>query len=98
MSDKKPKRKKVVIRTNVLLLMGTAYTVLIGIFAILVWGTDKITADTAWEMIKMPFMALIGGTLAISKDLIADEISLPNEQLDNLVKPDPNPEKERRTE
>ena len=31
---------------------------------------DGLTAEDAYEVVKSPFMALIGGSLAISKDLI----------------------------
>ena len=37
-------------------------------------GVSKnITAKDAWNMLEAPLMALIGGTLAISKDLIAGD-------------------------
>ena len=67
------KRKKVVIRTNVLTLMGAAYTVLLIMFFVLIFCTKSISAKEAWEIMQAPLMALIGGTLAISKDLIQDD-------------------------
>lgn len=43
---------------------------LLVIFVLLVVDTDGMTASDAYEVVKGPLMALIGGSLAISKDLI----------------------------
>lgn len=56
------------IRPNVLLLMLMAYGSLLLIFFGLVgYG---VAAETAYNLISTPFIALIGGTLAVAKDLI----------------------------
>ncbi|MDE2768202.1 MAG: hypothetical protein OXU26_01605 [Acidobacteriota bacterium] len=56
------------IRVNVLALLVIAYGSIIGLFAILVGaGVDP---KTAYDLIGVPFVALIGGTLAVAKDLI----------------------------
>ena len=67
------KRKKVAIKTNVLTLMITAYIAVFLMFALMVWGTENLDATVAWDMLESPLMALLGGTLAISKDLIRDD-------------------------
>ncbi len=68
-----PNRKKVVIKTNVLILMGAAYFAVVFMFLVMVCWTEKLTATEAWDILEAPLMALIGGTLALSKDLIRDE-------------------------
>jgi len=68
-----PNRKKVVIKTNVLILMGAAYFAVVFMFLVMVFGTENMTATEAWDILESPLMALIGGTLALSKDLIRDE-------------------------
>ena len=57
------------LRINVLILIGIGYVSLLIMFLTMVWrgGMD---ADSAYEVVKGPLMALIGGSLAISKDLI----------------------------
>lgn len=56
------------IRVNVLALLIIAYGSIIGLFAILVGaGVDP---KTAYDLIGVPFVALVGGTLAVAKDLI----------------------------
>ena len=69
---KKPPGKRVVRRFNVLFLMTWAYVTVFAIFLTLVLATRK-TADESWEIVQAAVMALIGGTLAISKDLIQDD-------------------------
>lgn len=55
-------------RKNVLLLMSLAYGVLFAIFIVLVCcGTES---KEAYNIVSGPFVALIGGTLALAKDLI----------------------------
>ena len=67
-------------RWNVLFLMGAAYLVLT-IFFVTICAHDEMTAVDAWDILQAPLMALIGGTLAISKDLIADD----HDQLDPKI-------------
>ena len=55
-------------RKNVLLLLGMAYGSLLLIFSVMV--ASGITAKEAYEMLGVPFVALVGGTLTIAKDLI----------------------------
>ncbi|MCY4305538.1 MAG: hypothetical protein OXC62_12310 [Aestuariivita sp.] len=63
---------KVVRRFNVLYLMTVAYVVLVILFSVLALS-DQLTASQAWDALEAPLMALIGGTLAISKDLISSD-------------------------
>ena len=67
-----PNRKKVVIRTNVLTLMIVAYITIFLMFFVVAFATE-LTAESAWDILLAPLMALLGGTLAISKDLISDD-------------------------
>ena len=63
------------IRPNVLILVGLGYGTIFAIFVIMVLNgeTDvKIAISTAYDIVKGPLMALIGGSLAISKDLLDD--------------------------
>ena len=59
---------RIPLRWNVLLLYMVAYASLLAIFGVLALMSG---VPDAWDVIKEPLMALIGGTLAISKDLIA---------------------------
>ena len=61
-------RKGVPWRKNVLALLGTAYASLLGILILLI--AVGVDAKEAYNVISVPFVALIGGTLAISKDLL----------------------------
>ena len=88
-------RKKVVIRTNVLILMAMAYlTVIALVAAMLIWH-DK--AATIWDAIEPLFMALIGGTLVISKDLISDDQSTEDDS-NNLEQPPIKPSEQKTAE
>ena len=60
---------KVPIRWNVLILVVAGYVTLLIMFLAIVISGD-MSAEDAYEIVKSPFMALIGGSLAISKDLI----------------------------
>lgn len=68
------------IRPNVLILVGLGYIAVLIIFVAMVWKishtsdaeTLKNVIATAYDVVKGPLMALIGGSLAISKDLIDD--------------------------
>ena len=73
MEYKNPRKKRVVIRFNVLTLMSIAYGIVLTIFIFLVSKDNNIDATKAWNILEAPLMALIGGTLAISKDLINDD-------------------------
>lgn len=56
------------LRANVQILVGAGYATLLIIFCVMAYG--EMTAESAYEVVKGPLMALIGGSLAISKDLI----------------------------
>ena len=56
------------IRVNVLFLLLIAYGSVVGIFAILLGA--GVPAKEAYNLVGVPFVALIGGTLAVVKDLI----------------------------
>ena len=60
---------KVPYRKNVLILVGAGYSALLVVFFFMMWPGGT-TAEIAYEVVKGPLMALIGGSLAISKDLI----------------------------
>ena len=85
--------QKTPIRTNVLLLVGGGYFALLFMFTVMaIWGEMKI--DEAYEVVKGPLMALIGGSLAISKDLIPLSDTSSTENLkDNQGGNEPEPEK-----
>ena len=58
------------IRPNVLALIGFGYGTILLIFLVLVKG--DLTATVAYDVVKGPLMALIGGSLAVAKDLVED--------------------------
>ena len=66
----KKAKKGVVLRTNVLYLMTVAYIIVLVIFVAIM---ENMGAKEAWNVLEGPLTALIGGTLAISKDLIEDD-------------------------
>ncbi len=69
-NESKPKRPKCItpIRINVLTLLLVTYGAIVGLFmAMIVNGAEP---KEAWDMVSVPFVALVGGTLAVAKDLI----------------------------
>ena len=58
-------------RKNVLLLVLSGYAVILVIFMAMMWP-GNITAKDAYDVLEGPLMALIGGSLALAKDLIDD--------------------------
>ena len=73
-------RKKLPIRINVVILVGLGYFTLLTLFTVMaIWGEMKI--EDAYEVVKGPFMALIGGSLAISKDLLDNPSPTPEKSL-----------------
>ena len=56
-------------RKNVLVLLGLAYGSLVFLFVLMIFDGET-TAKQAYELIGVPLVALVGGTLAIAKDLI----------------------------
>ena len=73
-------RRKVVFRTNVLILMSVAYFIVFGMFYFLVNGESNMPPAEVWNILEAPLMTLIGGTLAISKDLIQDDDASENKK------------------
>lgn len=67
--NKEKETMKIPWRKNVLCLVISGYLTLLLMFGAMVWK-GKMTAEAAYEVVKGPLMALIGGSLAISKDLI----------------------------
>lgn len=49
--------------------MGFGYISTVGIFAVLV-AVMKLDVDKAYQIVQGPLMTLIGGSLAIAKDLL----------------------------
>ena len=58
------------IRVNIMLLVGMGYLTVGSIFASLAFG--DLSAAEAYENVQNPLMALIGGSLALAKDLVSD--------------------------
>lgn len=66
---KREKSVKIPWRRNVLTLVISGYLVLFLVFVAMMWP-GEMKPDVAYEVVKGPLMALIGGSLAIAKDLI----------------------------
>lgn len=66
-SENNPK-SGIPLRKNVLLLLFIAYLSLFGMFVVMI--LSRVEAKEAYNLIGVPFVALIGGTLAVAKDLI----------------------------
>jgi len=56
-------------RKNVLTLVGMGYGAVLVIFIALVFAVGKDTMS-AFDIIAPPLMALVGGSIAISKDVV----------------------------
>ena len=67
-SDEPADPKRIRWRKNVLMLFGVAYASMFGLF--LGMAFFGVSADKAYELVSVPFVALVGGTLAIVKDLL----------------------------
>ena len=61
-------KKGVIIRWNVLALLLVAYVSLVGIFVFMVMRGLGI--QEAYDNVSVPLVALVGGTLAVVKDLL----------------------------
>lgn len=57
-------------RLNVLVLAGLGYSTILIMFTAMTWK-GGLSADVAYDVIEGPLMALIGGSIAIAKDLIS---------------------------
>ena len=63
-------------RKNVLALVGAGYLIIFFVFLMLLFK-GGMNVDEAYNIVNGPIMALIGGSLAIAKDLInADDDSV----------------------
>ena len=58
------------IRLNVLILVGCGYIAVVFMFTVMTFSED-MTAVTAYGVVEAPLMALIGGSLAIAKDVLS---------------------------
>ena len=67
-------------RRNVLTLVISGYALLLFIFVAMMWP-GEMKPDVAYEVVKGPLMALIGGSLAIAKDLINVDDELANDEI-----------------
>lgn len=56
-------------RWNVLLLVGCGYIATLVVFVLLVIA-GQMTGAEAYRIVQGPLMALIGGSLAVAKDLL----------------------------
>ena len=83
------------LRKNVLILVCVGYGVVTVMFVAMMWP-GEMTPDQAYEVVQGPLMALIGGSLAIAKDLIplADPDSTPGarEERNQAIQPGPQDE------
>lgn len=79
-------------RKNVLALVGAGYLIIFFVFLMLLFkGGMKV--DEAYSIVNGPIMALIGGSLAIAKDLInADDESAASDIEAKVVPSEPTPE------
>lgn len=60
---------KILWRKNVLTLVGMGYAATGFVFFMLVYK-GGMTVDDAYDIVNAPLMALIGGSLALAKDLV----------------------------
>lgn len=56
------------LRLNLLTLIAGGYLVVAGIFAVL--AASNLTAAEAYDAVQGPLMALVGGSIALAKDLL----------------------------
>lgn len=56
-------------RKNILALIGSGFATIVVIFILMVWK-GSCTPSDAYEVIESPLMALIGGTVAVAKDVL----------------------------
>ena len=59
------------LRVNILLLVGMGYAVVVVVFVVLAFEKGT-TAQQAFESVQSALMALVGGSLALAKDLLED--------------------------
>ena len=60
---------KILWRKNVLTLVGMGYAATGFVFFMLVYKAE-MKVDDAYDIVNAPLMALIGGSLALAKDLV----------------------------
>ena len=87
------------LRPNILILFCAAYGTVLAVYAGLVFFGNK-DSDAAFRLVNGPLMTLIGGTLAVAKDLLhppSDEsaekgLDQPNSENGNPGKDQPSDE------
>ena len=58
-------------RQNVLLLFAFGYLAVVVVFCLLAFGPQSdLTVAEAGDMVQGPLMALVGGSIAVAKDLL----------------------------
>ena len=83
---------KIPFRKNVIALMLIAYgTVLVMFLGMAL--TSSINAVEAWDALEAPLMALIGGSLTLSYNLIDDNVSAVDDGSEQEPQPDDDAEK-----
>jgi len=73
------------------MLVGIAYGTVVILF-LGVLATSTLTAADAWDMLEAPLMALIGGSLTLSLQLLKDEHESSKEDTKNLQNEQPKTE------
>lgn len=68
-------------RRNVLALVAMGYVAILIVFLTLAFF-GCMAAETAYDVVKGPLMALIGGSLALSKDLVDNVVGSSNNDAD----------------
>ena len=63
------------LRWNVLALMGAGYASVVTVYAGLIFFADEGAVD-AYGVVEAPLMALIGGSVAIAKDLLTADSAM----------------------
>ena len=56
-------------RVNVLILMAMGYATVLLVFGGMAWSST-LTAEQAYDAVQAPLMALVGGSIAMAKDLL----------------------------
>lgn len=82
-------RVKRPIRWNVLLLVGFGYAATLIVFVLLV-AARGMAGNDAYQIVQGPLMTLIGGSLAVAKDLL----QLDSSESEGNLKSDGDEEKE----
>ncbi len=65
-------KSQVPLRSNVLLLVGLGYVSVLAVFFLLI-SSGGLTAGQAYDAVNGPLMALVGGSIALAKDLLRSD-------------------------